>query len=564
VLNSLIIENIVLIDKAEINFFDGLCILSGETGSGKSILLDALGLAIGSRTNLRLIGSSSNKAQVIAEFNITNNQACKDFLIKNDLVSDDHPDILRIRRIIQENSNHKIYINDILVGATLLSNIGETLVEIHGQHDQKGLLNNSFHGAILDEYANSYEFLQEIAALYKQLKAIDSKIAEMAAKKDYLIKEKDYLLHIIQELKSADLKENEESELVKKKDLIIARQKISEFINNLKANFFAANNNLIQAQKYLIKNQNIINNYLPDNQAKFEEIHNKIDEQNINIDENINYLEDLQRNITSGYESEEEITERLFLLRALARKLNAAVSDLPSILIELIEKLKLLENEEIFSEKIIRQKRKLLSVYKLLAEKLSQKRIKAALDLAKKVEEELCFLKMQNVKFKVDIAKNAEMLANNPDYYGLQGFDKIKFIAAINSDKFDDLSKTASGGELSRFMLALKVALINIKSVPVVVFDEVDAGIGGAVADMVGKRLKILAQKLQVFAVTHHPQIAAKSNQHFRISKIKEGSKVKTIVCELDKTEKITEIARMLSGQTITKEALAAAEALIE
>jgi DNA repair protein RecN (Recombination protein N) len=563
VLNFLAIENIVLIDKAEIDFAKGLCILTGETGSGKSILLDALGLAIGFRTNPRLIGQYSDKAQITAEFDISNNQICQKLLAENELLDSANAGLLRIRRIIQENSNHKIYLNDIAIGVNLLGKIGEALVEIHGQDEQRGLLNPAFHLAILDEYAGNYDLLKEVAGACKKLKEIDDKITEINAKKELALKEKDYLEYIIKELENCNIFENEEEDLIKKKDSLIAKEKILQLIEGLKSSLLEANSFLIQGQRLLIKNQNIIDNYLSQNQEKFEEINQEIDHQNNQLDQKIDYLKNLQQEIAAITDDKDKIEERLFLIRNLARKFNVSSKDLYLVLEDAKQKLKLIEAEEINAKELLLLKNDLLKDYHLLAKKLSQKRKDAAVDLAKKVEKELSFLKMEKVKFKVLFNDFDSSDLPDQSYHQL-GYDRVKFITAINSDKFDDLSKIASGGELSRFMLALKVALINLKSVPVMVFDEIDAGIGGATADSIGKRLQTLSKKLQILVVTHHPQIAAKSDLHFKIIKTSEGKKSQTLIKKLDLKDKISEIARMLSGQKITKEALEAAKILIE
>ena len=496
-LNFLAIENIVLIDKAEIDFARGLCILTGETGSGKSILLDALGLAIGFRTKARLIGQYGDRAQITAEFDISNNQICQKLLAENELLNSDNLGLLRIRRIIQENSNHKIYLNDILIGVNLLSKIGETLVEIHGQDEQRGLLNSAFHLAILDEYASNGDLLKEIAMRAKKLKEIDDKIAEINAKKELVLKEKDYLEHIIKELENSNIFENEEEDLIKKKSSLAAKEKILQLIEGLKNSLIEANSLLIQGQRLLIKNQPIIDNYLSGEREKFEVINQEIDNQNNQLDQKIDYLKNLQQEITAITDNKDQIEERLFLIRNLARKFNVSSKDLHLVLEDANQKLKLIASEEIVGEEMLLLKNNLLKEYHLFAKKLSQKRRDAALDLAKKVEKELSFLKMENVKFKVFFNDSDSSNLSDQSYHNL-GYDRVKFITAINSDKFDDLSKIASGGELSRFMLALKVALINLKSVPVMVFDEIDAGIGGATADSIGKRLQTLSKKLQI------------------------------------------------------------------
>lgn len=559
-LKSLTIQNIVLIDKAQINFSQGLCVLSGETGSGKSILLDALGLAIGFRSNLRLIGQDENKSQVSAEFDINNNKACKKILEENDLIDSENPNELRIRRIIQENSSSKAYVNDVLVGVNILSKIGENLVEIHGQHDQRGLLNSSFHIEILDEFSQNQTLLKNLRKNYDELKEIDKKIEEIAAKKDQALREKDYLEYIIKELDEAQIKDNEEEDLVCQKDQLAAKEKILNFLNDFKNSLTKANSELISSQKVLIRNQNIINNYLNEEEQKdFESLNDKLDNQNLELENSLSNVNAIIRNVANPENNLDEIEERLFYIRSLARKFNVRVEELPQIILDANEKLSLLNNEEEFAFDLEKQKKELFKSYKKLADELNEKRLKSSIKLAKKVEEELKFLKMENVKFLVEVKKNSEENLTTPN-----GYNKVRFAACLNNNNFDDISKIASGGELSRFMLALKVALMDVKSPPTIIFDEIDTGIGGSTADAVGKRLKILANNLQILVVTHQPQIAAKAKLHFKISKSLNNEKIKTKIETLNDENRQNEIARMLSGEKISKEALAAAIKLIK
>lgn len=560
-LKFLAIQNVVLIDKAEIDFAEnpvGLCILTGETGSGKSILLDAFGLAIGFRSNLRLIGSGENKASVNAEFDISKNENCKNLLEEHGLIDREDYSQLRIRRVVQENSSSKAYINDQIVGINLLAQIGETLVEIHGQHDSRGLLNPAFHEKILDDFAQNNEILIKIKRIYEELKNCDEKILELEQKKEQAKREKDYLDYIVRELEEADIQENEEVELAAKKDHLSGKEKILNFLNELKSNLLDSNSNLITSQKILMRNQNVINNYLSDKKDDFEKINVEIDIQTSALDKSVEKIESLERDLKNTDDNLDEIEKRLFEIKTLARKFNVNSSELPKIINDAQEKLEILNNESEFSNNLNEKKTKLSQEYKKIADELHQKRKKYAISLAKKVEEELKFLKMENVKFLVDITKKDDA------QYGLSGLDKVKFLAAINNNNFDEIIKIASGGELSRFMLALKVALIDVKSVPTLIFDEIDTGIGGGTADAVGKRLKILSQNLQIMVVTHQAQIAAKANLHFKISKKKSENKVKTFIEKLSEESKNIEIARMISGEEISKESLAAAKILLQ
>ena len=562
-LNSLSIHNIVLIDKAEITLSSGLCILSGETGSGKSILLDALGLAIGFRANFRLIGSDENKAQVAAEFDISKNEICKNFLRENDLLDAESPDHLRIRRAINENSVNKIFVNDIAIGVNLLAKVGETLVEIHGQHDQRGLLNPSAHLNILDEFAGNGNLLKNLKKIYENLREVEKKIFEILAKKEAAEREKDYLTHVVQELESAELKADEENELISKKDFLISKEKILNFSSELKLHLLEANSQLILAQKILIRNQHF--------GEDFEGLSEKIDRQNDELDSAISGIQDLVRKISADENNLDEIEERLFFIRSLARKFNVSIDLLPQIILDAQKKLKLLSNEEEASYELENQRLTLNKDYRKIAEEISQRRKESAKILSEKVEAELKFLKMGEVKFLVDVTPEnprqlqGDVLCNEPvEFYSPTGYDRVRFTASLNKNSFDDISKIASGGELSRFMLALKVALLDVKSVPTMIFDEIDSGIGGSTADAVGKRLKALSEKLQILVVTHQPQIAAKANTHFKISKIISDNKAKTKIKKLDKQDREQEIARMLSGEEISLEAVSAAKSLIE
>lgn len=557
-LKNLQIDNVVLIENGEIdlnNFDCGLCVLSGETGSGKSILLDSFGLAIGFRSNLRLIGINKDKATVNAEFSLKNNDSVKEILKENALTNEENENILKIRRIIDKNSSSKVFVNDQNIGVNLLAKIGENLVEIHGQHDQRGLLDPACHEIILDEFAKNQDLLKKIKKTYEEIREIENQINDFEQKKEQIKREEDYLSYIIKELESADIKEGEEEELSQKKEKLIGLEKILNFLNDLNTNLSQSNSQLILAQRTIGRNQNTINNFLSEEKEFFEQINIQIDRQNTEIEENLRQISIFERDLKSNDDNLEEIEERLFQIKALSRKFNTTSNELAKIVEDARQKLNTIEKQEEIASDFIIKKEKLTKEYQESAQKLSQKRKTAAQNLSKKVEEELQFLKMENVKFIVEITKNPDFTAS--------GMDKVRFFSAINKNQADDISKIASGGELSRFMLALKVALMEIKSVPTIIFDEIDTGIGGSVANAVGERLKALSQKLQIFVVTHQPQIASKSDVHFKISKSLINEKVNTKIEKLDQESKIKEIARMLSGEDITQEALAAAKKLI-
>ncbi len=568
-LKSLIINNIVLIDKAEIEFDAGLCILSGETGSGKSILLDALGLAIGFRSNSKLLGSHDTKANVIAEFDISLNPQCQEILVSNEIINSQNPHQLIIRRTLSENISSKVFVNDVPISVNLLAKIGESLVEIHGQHEQRGLLNPANHLIILDEFASNQILNKDLKKIYEELSKIDNEIADFEEKKSAIAREKDYLEHVINEINDAKIFENEEQILVQKKDHLVAKEKILNFIGDIKDSLTEASSNLFQSQKILSRNHNLVENFLKNEAENFFSLSEKTDIQIIDIEDSVKNLEQICKELNSSQDSKEEIEERLFIIRNLSRKFNCNANELEKLAQDSQIKLSTLNHEEKLSQDLIIKRQEYFTKYQKIAQDLSKKRRKSALELSKKVEEELDFLKMAGTKFLVEIIENKSLNLDEKNSiesknYFPNGFEKAIFKASLNKNNFDEITKIASGGELSRFMLALKVALMNVKSVPTIIFDEIDTGIGGSTSDAVGKRLKTLSQNSQILVVTHQPQIASKADAHLKISKSEIAGKVKTKIEILDKNSKINEIARMLSGEEISLEAMSASKKLLE
>ena len=576
-LKKLTINNIVIIDKAEISFSPGLSVLTGETGSGKSILLDALGLTIGLRSSQRLIGNNNSKAEVIAEFYIKNNDNCQKILEENYLVNSDNADEIIIRRIVSDNSSSKVFVNDIPIGVNLLAKIGETLVEIHGQHDQHSLLNSKSHLTILDEFSDNSELLTKVKQSYQELKEIDEKIEQINRQKEQANREQDYLSHIIEELENANVEENEEQKLVEAKDQFNQQEKIINFLNDLKNNLAESFNFQISAQKILLRNHNLIENYLKDQRDFFEKFTDDFDKQINFTDSSLSSINSLLKLINNQDYNREEIEERLFLIRNLARKFNVKSDDLSAFINDAKSKLLLITNSKQIFQDLEQQRKNALNHYQKIAKELSKKRQENSKILAKKVEDELAFLKMNDTKFRIDFINNSQgNIANNITdnisddlsnaSYSINGFDRIKFVASTNNNNFDDITKIASGGELSRFMLALKVSLMNVKSTPTMIFDEIDTGISGSTADAVGNRLKTLAKNLQILVVTHQAQISSKANTHFKISKKTISSdnnkKVSTLIEKLSNEQSEQEIARMLSGETISDEAILVAKNL--
>ncbi len=557
-LTNITIQNIVLIEKLTIDFTKGLCVLSGETGSGKSILLDALGLATGNRSNSRLLRKNCKQGVVVGEFNIKNNQTCQEILKNNALENSENNEIVTLRRVLLDNSTSKAFINDIPVSLNLLTQIGDSLIEIHGQSEQKWLLNNSYHRQILDQFAHNQNLLKSVNDKYQNWRQVEYKLADLKSQKDKNEREIDYLTHITQELEAGNVKKGEEDILVEKRNFLNSKEKISNLILQTSKDINDVDTKISFAQKNLINNQNLsddLDNNLSDNFSKAIDIMDEIIGKNEQIQ---SFMQDISSSLNEIEDTLEEIEERLFLIRNLSRKFNKPIDDLPEFLEKSKEELNTILNYQIISQDLENEKAKLKEEYLQEALKLSNSRKEASLKLSQKVEEELRYLKMENVNF---LAKIDELKEEN---YSHHGIDNVRFLASINQNSnFDQISKIASGGELSRFMLALKVSLLQVKSVPILIFDEIDSGIGGAVANAVGNRLKLLAQTLQIIVVTHHAQVAAKSDHHLQVRKENLNDKTNTIVNVLNESQKESEVARMLSGENISTEAKAAAKKLM-
>ncbi|MFC1659296.1 DNA repair protein RecN, partial [Pseudomonadota bacterium] len=483
---------------------------------------------------------------------------CKKLLDENAIP---YSDIVVLKRVLYDDGRSKAFINDMPVGQILLDKIGDTLMEVHGQHEQRGLLNPSTHRSILDEYGELNEKVNEIEFIFDEMKKVENELNKLKNKRDEAIREQDYLTHVCKELENLDIKEGEEEKLAEKRAMLMNKEKILRVINNVKdelENKGNVQNCMASAQGFLMRSKELGEN-LSDGENKFEQIVDSLEKASIEISEALNSVDKICDII--GYEenSLEEIEERLFAIRGFSRKFNVTANELPNFLIEMKQKLALIENQEVIMGDLEKKLAEIKNLYLSKATDLSNLRKLYGEKLADSLILELEPLKMMATKFEVQVLELDEQNWNRT------GINSVRFLVSTNpGTPLLDLSKIASGGELSRFMLGLKVVISKVKSVPTIIFDEIDAGIGGAVADAVGERLKLLGNNLQVIVVTHHPQVAAKGNYHLRVRKQQEENFTNTLLDVLsDDNERKNEVARMLAGDTITEEALLAAERLL-
>ena len=557
-LENLSINNIVLIDKLNVQLSNGLCVLTGETGSGKSILLDALGLAIGYRSNSRLLRNGESSGSVVAIFDIKNNEACKNLLKEMDIESDDE---IIIRRILYSDGRSKAFINDVQVTQNFLQHVGETLIEIHGQNEQIGLLNSSNHREILDNFGNLIQKRNVVSEIFEKMKTSENKLKDLLEQKDNIEKEQDYLKHIINEIESLNLHANEEQELAEKRILMMNKEKVLNLLNDIKESLDGQYNiekGISSAQHTISRGVALGENLLENGKNAFEDIIENLEQASINVNEALSKIDEIYDNLGFDNNTLESVEERLFAIRGLARKLNIQPDLILDLKVELDEKLSNLENQEVIIGDLEKEVRELKNNFLSKAKELSELRKETAKKLSKELINELIPLKMEKTVFDVEFK---ELDENNWNKYGIDG---VRFIATTNPGMpMNELSKIASGGELSRFMLALKVVLSKVNSVPTMIFDEIDTGISGAVAEAVGERLKKLGQSLQVLVVTHHAQVASKGNYHLKVRKEQKDGKTNTLVEVLTDKNRINEIARMFSGEIITDDALKVAEKML-
>lgn len=549
-LTSLSIRNIVLIDRLEISFSRGFSVLTGETGAGKSILLGALGFVLGGRSAAGLLRSGEKQGSVIACFSIAENPDAQKILEENSIEFEDE---LILRRVIFADGKSKAFVNDAPVGVGVLSNIASTLVEVHGQHDQRGLLDSSNHREMLDRYAQMEIDLALVGVAFDEYNKLQKELAELEALAAQSLSEEDYLSYVLKELEQLSPQEGEETELAVRRNYLMNAEKITGSIGE--ANDLLSRGGIVGT---LTKAQGLLYD-VAKNEPKLQSVIESLDRAAIEIEEASATLEGVLSGFDREGDSLENIEERLFALRGAARKYRITPEELPAHLEMVRAKLDAIRNKEIRFGEITKKLGAAKDAYLKEAKKLTLKRKDAAVKFEQRLVAELAPLKMENTRFLVSIE---ELPENSWSRFGI---DKISFLASTNVGMdFSPLAKIASGGELSRFMLAMKVVLSSIKSVPTLIFDEVDTGIGGAVADSVGRRMELLGKHLQVMAVTHHPQVAARSSSHLKIAKEVAGGSTVTKVEEISGENKRTEIARMLAGDVITDEALAAASKLME
>ena len=563
-LQELRIQNLAIIDKLEIDFSNGFNVMTGETGAGKSIIVDALELVLGGRASAELIRTGSDEAVVEAGFDIEGNNKIADLISSFGIENDDSRVI--IKRIVSRAGKNRIYINNSLTNLSTLSVIGDELVDIHGQHEHQSLLKTDKHIDILDAFGSAgydkkiYELRRDVEGCYNKLRSLKERLSELENKEKNRIKEEEFLRYQIREIEEAALNSKEDEELLSKKSVAANAGKLASLSNS-------AYEGLYEADASVIKELSKILNAV----KEISKIDNRVEETVklcesavFQLEESADFLRGYKEKIEFDADEFAKIDDRLDLINRLKKKYGNAIEDIFLSLEEAKKRLQAMEklDEDIGDIKAgIDKERKDASI---ISVELSKKREKVAKDIEKKIEAELSDLNMKKTRFVVKMWK--ESGSDTEDGFSLtaKGIDKIEFLISANlGEEPKSLSKIASGSELSRIMLALKTILADADSVPTLVFDEVDAGIGGGVAETVGERLKRIAKGHQVFCITHLPQIAGYADSHYFVEKKAEGSRTITKVVKLKEDGRVKELARMLGGKKITETTLKHAEEML-
>lgn len=548
-LTGLSIRDVVLIEALDLEFASGLGVLTGETGAGKSILLDALGLALGARADSGLVRAGSDKAQVTASFDAPANVAA--LLAENDIDIDVGEPLL-IRRSVKADGGSKAFINDQPCSAALLRDVGSALVEIHGQHDDRGLLNPRGHRALLDTFGRCDT--ASVAANFAAWQEAKARLDIAREALENATRDQEWLEHAVAELAAFNPQEGEEEQLAGERSDMQKGERIAEDLKGVLESFDGPKSGIA-----LIRGAARKLDRLADAHPLLAEALTALDRAVIEAAEAEDKLNAAARAIEYEPARLDEIEVRLFELRALARKHNVAPDAILSLQQNLTARLESIEAGGEGLAKLEAEVAAKHAAYVQSAIMLSNTRSSAALRLDAAVKAELAPLKLDAAQFRTAIERLSE------ERWTASGMDRIEFTISTNPGApFAPLAKIASGGELSRFILALKVALAEEGGAATIIFDEIDRGVGGAVAAAIGERLSRLAQRTQLLAVTHSPQVAAKGQAHYFIAKSSQGTVTRTGVTLLDADARRQEIARMLSGAEVTDEARAQAERLLE
>jgi DNA repair protein RecN (Recombination protein N) len=561
-LKELNIKNFAIIDQLRVEFAPGLNVFTGETGAGKSIVVDALNLALGERASADLIRTGCQEAVVEAAFELNGRGTAEVKALLTDQGIELNPgEDLIVRRVLASSGKNKVYINGSLANLATLSALGATLADIHGQHEHQSLLSLDRQMEMLDSFGGFGGLRDVLSDTYHRLQDIRKELAVREAGERDRSQREDMLHFQKNEIEAAALKPGEDADLANEQKLLANSEKIAGLSRAADEALYSSDGSVLSGLKKAMtslteiaaidKRLAPVLELCETGRAQIEEAAREVSAYAVRVEFDPDRLE--------------QIGDRLDLIRKLKKKYGGTIEEIVEFGTKASAELERMERS---TEEIERLKQEIQAIKSGLtakAQELTKKRGIAARELEKKVEAELAHLGMKKTTFAVKIMQEPGDDTLDGHKLGPRGADRVEFLISPNpGEELKSLAKIASGGELSRIMLALKTILVEGDSIPTLVFDEVDAGIGGAVADEVGKKLKRVAAKRQVFCITHLPQIASMATSHYGVAKSVKKDRTSTEVRLLEKKERLDEIARMLGGKTITEATLKHAEEMIE
>lgn len=564
-LKSLLVKDYALIEQVNVEFGTGLNIITGETGAGKSILIDAMSLLLGERASTEVVRKGANKSVVEGIFNVEANKKVQKLLEENEL--EVFPELI-VRREISPKGTNRCFVNDTPVPLSVIKDLGDLLVDLHGQHEHQSLLRTETHINFLDEYAGLENLHEEYAIEFKNIKALTSELSELKMREASLKEKKDFYSFQIKEIDVVSPLPGEEEQIQDELNVLENSEKLIELTSDIYTNLFEAENSVYDQ---LMRIKNRIDELLSID-ANFSEIENEFSSTLTQIKDAAEFIRKYNSKMDLDPGHLEELRERIGALNLLKKKYGGSIEAVIEYRKKIGEEFAIAEN---FAENILKYEQNISKVREragIIAEKLSQKRKEAAGKVEKEIVKILSGLGISDPKFRVQLTRLADekdsgefiILKGKKYNADFNGIDKIEFYISTNpGEDLKPLIKVASGGEISRIMLSLKTALAKNERLPLLIFDEIDTGVSGRIAQKVGVALKSLASSHQVIAITHLPQIAGTADFNYAVEKKTVGDRVISSIKKLNKEEKIKEIAKLISGENVTETSIKSAKELM-
>jgi DNA repair protein RecN (Recombination protein N) len=554
-LQQLSIQNYATVDSLEIEFKTGMSVITGETGAGKSIMLGALGLTLGDRADKGIVRAGAHKADICAEFDINTIKSAQCWLQENDLETEPGSSACLLRRVVNSDGRSKGYINGSPVTMASLKALGEMLLDIHSQHEHQSLLHRGTHQRLLDDFCVSAKILAEMQSTWKQWHRNSLLIQQLSTRSAEDSAQTQLLSYQLSELEELDIGEDEVGKLEAEfKSLNHADETVASVQSAL---ILCASDDEQNAKSLMHQALSALQD-LPEKNSRLSNIINLLETASIQLDEAVSDLRAFADEFEANPERLDQVNMRLGALHTIARKHKVNPNELIQVIESLRQQLDLIQNSDAELEKLQASNTLLQQQYQKLANEVSKQRKKGSSKLAKQVNEQLKQLGMPHASLEVSLT------AGDKEKPALAGLETVEFLVSTNPGQpAKPLIKIASGGELSRISLAIQVITAQTSHVPSLVFDEVDVGIGGGVAKVVGQLLRQLAERTQILCVTHQAPVAGQGHNHFFVSKYTNAGSTLTQIAELSDEEKVREVARMLGGEELSDESLAHAEQMV-